>query len=526
MTVVGSDQQAQLTLDPAFRVGEVDRRLFGSFVEHMGRCVYTGIYEPEHPTADDDGFRGDVLALTRELGVSVVRYPGGNFVSSYRWEDGVGPREERPTRLDLAWRAIEPNDVGVNELMRWAAKAGVEPMMAVNLGTRGVQEAVDLIEYCNHPEGTYWSDLRRGHGVEKPHDIKLWCLGNELDGPWQMGQKTAYEYGRLAAETAKAMRMVDGDIELVAVGSSNSQMPTFGTWEAEVLEQTYEQVDYISLHDYYEETDGDLASFLASSTDMDAFIGAVVATADHVGAKLRSPKKLKLSFDEWNVWYQKRFVGQRNLEWTFAPELIEDEFSAVDAVVVGSFLITLLQHADRVGVACQAQLANIIAPIRTEPGGPAWRQSIFHPFALTSRLARGTVLRVEPTSHRVDTAKYGDVAAVDATATYDEETGGTVLLAVNRDVHDEVRLEVDLRSITDRHGAPAVVEHHVIAAAVDPYVTNTQEHPDRVRPYAGTGATVRDGRLSVTLPAASWSVLQLKPTGSIEREQATTRETS
>jgi alpha-N-arabinofuranosidase len=230
-------------LDPAHRVGEVDRRLFGSFVEHMGRCVYTGIYEPGHPTAGPEGFRGDVLDLTRELGVTTIRYPGGNFVSSYRWEDGVGPRESRPTRLDLAWRSIEPNDVGLNEFMGWAREVGAEPMMAVNLGTRGVEAATDLIEYCNHPSGTFLSDLRRSHGVAEPHEIKLWCLGNELDGPWQMGQKTAGEYGRLAAETAKAMRMVDDGIELVAVGSSNSAMPTFAAWEAEVLEHTDDLVD-------------------------------------------------------------------------------------------------------------------------------------------------------------------------------------------------------------------------------------------------------------------------------------------
>ena len=511
-----TDRVARLTLDPAFLVGEVDRRLFGSFVEHMGRCVYTGIYEPDHPTADQDGFRRDVLDLTRELGVPIVRYPGGNFVSSYRWEDGVGPREQRPTRLDLAWRAIEPNDVGVNELMTWAGQAGVEPMMAVNLGTRGVQEAVDLIEYCNHPDGTYWSDLRRSHGVEKPHGIRLWCLGNELDGPWQMGQKTAHEYGRLAAETAKAMRMVDDQIELVAVGSSNSQMPTFGAWEAEVLEQTYEQVDYISLHDYYEEHDGDLASFLASSTDMDAFIDAVVATADHVGAKLRSRKKLKLSFDEWNVWYQSRFPGQRQLDWTFAPDLIEDEFTAVDAVVVGSFLITLLRHADRVGVACQAQLVNIIAPIRTEPGGPAWRQSIFHPFALTARLARGQVLRVEARGPSVATERYGEVPALDVTATLDLQTGATVLLAVNRDPAAALHLEANLRPLVAEHGRLEIDEHHVMGGD-DPVglrATNTSAEPDRVVPRRGTDAEIRDDRLTATLPAASWTALTLRPTTS------------
>lgn len=503
-----SDRVARLTLDPAFVVGTVDRRLFGSFVEHMGRCVYTGIYEPAHPTADDDGFRRDVLELTRELGVSVVRYPGGNFVSSYRWEDGVGPRETRPTRLDLAWRAIEPNDVGVNEAMAWARQAGVEPMMAVNLGTRGVQEAVDLLEYCNHPGGTYFSDLRRGHGVEKPHDIRLWCLGNELDGPWQMGQKTAYEYGRLAAETAKAMRMVDPEVELVAVGSSNSRMPTFAAWEAEVLEQTYDHVDYISLHDYYEEHDGDLASFLASATDMAAFIDAVVATADHVGAKLRSRKKLKLSFDEWNVWYQRRFAGQGQLDWTFAPALIEDEFTTVDAVVVGSLLITLLQHADRVGVACLAQLVNVIAPIRTRPDGPAWRQSIFHPFALTARLARGEVLRVEPRTPKVVTERYGEVPALDATATCDPATGETVVLAVNRDPRAGLRLEVDLRPMSAEHGELGLAEHHLLGGD-DLSATNTAAHPDRVTPRRGDGAAVRDRCLTATLPPASWTALRL-----------------
>jgi alpha-L-arabinofuranosidase len=503
---------ATLALDPSFAIAPVDRRLFGSFVEHMGRCVYTGIYEPDHPTATTDGFRRDVLDLARQMGVTVVRYPGGNFVSSYRWEDGVGPVQDRPVRLDLAWRGIEPNAMGLNEFMQWADLAGVEPMMAVNLGTRGVQEALDLLEYCNHPEGTYWSDLRRSHGVKEPHGIRLWCLGNELDGPWQMGQKTATEYGRVAAETAKAMRMVDPDIELVAVGSSNSGMPQFGAWEAEVLRHTYEHVDYISLHDYYEEVEGDRASFLASSADMDRFIGSVVATADHVGATLRSRKQLKLSFDEWNVWYQKRFVGQRQLDWEFARPLIEDDYSALDAVVVGSLLVTLLKHADRVGVACQAQLVNVIAPIRTEPGGPAWRQSTFHPFALTSELARGTVLRVEPRGPVVETTRYGEVPALDASATYDAESGSCTLFAVNRDPSHPLELEADLRGITGLHGALRI-ERHLVMAAGDGCV-NTAAQPDRVRPVAGQGADLVDGRLTVPLPAASWSVLHLTSNGS------------
>jgi alpha-N-arabinofuranosidase len=505
---VGDDSadRVRVVLDPDNQVGELDRRLFGSFVEHMGRCVYTGIYEPGHPSAGADGFRRDVLDLTRELGVTTIRYPGGNFVSSYRWEDGVGPVESRPTRLDLAWRALEPNSVGLNEFMGWAREVGAEPMMAVNLGTRGVEAATDLIEYCNHPSGTFLSDLRKSHGVPEPHGIKLWCLGNELDGPWQMGQKTAGEYGRLAAETAKAMRVVDDTIELVAVGSSNSGMPTFGAWEAEVLEHTYDLVDYISMHDYYEPVGDDLASFLASSVDMDGFIGAVVATADHVGARLRSRKRLRISFDEWNVWYQAKFVGQRNLDWKFARELIEDEYSVLDAVVVGSLLITLLRHADRVAIACQAQLVNVIAPILTRPGGPAWRQTIFHPFALTARLAQGVALEVSARTPGYETPKFGLVDAVTATATWDEERQTVAIFAVNRLQDRSLPVEVDVR----RFPQLVLGETHLLADD-DIHARNTADDPDRVRPQPLPDASVVDGRLRFVLPPVSWAAITLVP---------------
>ncbi|MDQ3616999.1 MAG: alpha-L-arabinofuranosidase, partial [Actinomycetota bacterium] len=398
---------ATITLDPAFRVGPVDRRLFGTFVEHMGRCVYGGIYEPGHPTADTEGFRQDVAELVRELGPSVVRYPGGNFVSGYRWEDGIGEKQDRPRRLDLAWKAIETNAVGVDEFAEWCRQVDLDPILAVNLGTRGAQEAVDLLEYCNHPEGTALSDLRRANGAKEPHDIRVWCLGNELDGPWQVGHKSAEEYGRLAAETARAMRMVDPSIELVACGSSHSQMATFASWEATTLEHCYDLVDYVSLHSYYDPLPTDVATFLASSVDLDRSIAAVVATADHVGARLKSRRKLRLSVDEWNVWQQSRFPGQDALSYGDGPALIEDVYDVADAVVVGSLLITLLRHADRVGIACQAQLVNVIAPILTREGGPAWRQSIFHPFAQATRWARGQVLRVEPVVARYSTERYG-----------------------------------------------------------------------------------------------------------------------
>ncbi|MFC5832740.1 alpha-N-arabinofuranosidase [Nonomuraea insulae] len=494
--------QAKLTLDPAFRVAPVRRRTFGTFVEHLGRCVYTGIYEPDHPTADDDGFRRDVLGLTRELGVSTVRYPGGNFVSGYRWEDGIGPRSRRPRRLDLAWHSTETNEVGVDEFARWCRKAGVEPMMAVNLGTRGIAEALDLLEYCNHPSGTALSDLRVANGSKEPHGIRMWCLGNEMDGPWQTGHKTAREYGRLAAETARAMRMVDPKLDLVACGSSSSGMPTFGAWEAEVLEETYDVVDYVSCHAYYEEKDGDLGSFLASSTDMEYFISSVVATADHVGARLKSRKKIDVSFDEWNVWYLSRFQNaEPPTGWPVAPPLLEDHYHLADAVAFGGLLITLLRNSDRVTAASLAQLVNVIAPIMTEPGGRAWRQTTFHPFAQASRYAAGEVLRVEPVSPTYETKVYGEVPLLDAVATHSGE--GTTVFAVNRSADGPLELEIDARALG---GGTRVVEATTLTDP-DVYARNTADEPDRIVPRPN--ADVEHDPLRVLLPPVSWNVIRL-----------------
>ncbi|MEU0844396.1 alpha-N-arabinofuranosidase [Streptomyces sp. NPDC005962] len=501
-----STAPARFTLDPAFAVGDVAPRLFGSFVEHLGRCVYTGIYEPGHPAADEAGLRTDVLGLIRELGVTALRYPGGNFVSGYKWEDGTGPAEERPRRLDLAWRSTETNRFGLSEYIDFVRKVGGEPMMALNLGTRGVAEALELQEYANHPSGTELSDRRIGHGDKDPYGIRLWCLGNEMDGPWQTGHKTAEEYGRLAAETARAMRQIDPDVELVACGSSNQAMPTFAAWEATVLQHAYELVDHISLHAYYEERDGDRDSFLASAVDMESFIENVVATCDHVGARLKSSKKINLSFDEWNVWYQDRFHAAEPPDWDEAPRLLEDNYSVTDAVVFGSLLIALLRHADRVTVACLAQLVNVIAPIMTEPGGPAWRQTTFFPFAQASAYGRGRVLQVAVDSPAHETAKYGEVPLLHATAVRNEETGAVTVFAVNRDQRRALPLEVVLHGMASAR----VVEHSVLADA-DPEARNTLAEPDRVTPHpAGEGTALADGVLSATLEPMSWNVIRLE----------------
>jgi alpha-N-arabinofuranosidase len=497
---------ASVRVDPAFVVGPVRPRVFGSFVEHLGRCVYTGIHDPGHPTADEDGFRKDVIALVRELGVTTVRYPGGNFVSGYRWEDGIGPVDQRPRRLDLAWHSTEPNTFGVDEFMRWCEKAGVEPMMAVNLGTRGVQEALDLLEYCNVPTGTAWADARRANGAQDPYRVTMWCLGNEMDGPWQIGHKTAHEYGRLAAETARAMRMIDPGLELVVCGSSSRVMPTFGAWEQAVLTEAYEHVDHVSAHAYYFEEDGDLASFLASAVDMDRFVDDVAATADAVRAAGKHTKRINISFDEWNVWYQKRAESQPPTgdDWPVAPVLLEDRYNVADAVVVGNLLISLLRHSDRVHAASLAQLVNVIAPIMTEPGGRIWKQTTFHPFALTARHAAGEVLRLAVDAPVQETAKFGDVPVLDAVATHDPETGGLVLFAVNRSLTETLSLDVDLRGFAGLR----VVEALTLA---NPDVTwsATADDDSSVLPRTNPSAAVVDGRATAQLPPVSWSVIRL-----------------
>jgi alpha-N-arabinofuranosidase len=503
-------------IDPATAGPQVSHRLFGTLVEHMGRCVYGGIYEPGHPSADEHGFRADVLELVREIGFTTARYPGGNFVSGYRWEDGVGPAEERPVRLDPAWHSVETNRFGLHEMAAWAELAGVEIVEAVNLGTRGLQEAADLLEYANHPGGTALSELRRAHGASEPLGIRTWCLGNEMDGPWQVGHKTAYEYGRLAAETARLMRMVDPGVELVAAGSSGRDMATFGSWERTVLQETAGLVDHLSLHAYYHERDGDVASFLASGVGLDRFVEEVGEIIDEVCADLEPQDRPRISVDEWNVWYQDRWndVDKQVLEagpWQEAPRLLEDEYNVTDGIVVGALLISLVRHAGRVEMANLAQAVNVIGPIRAEPDGPAWRQTTFDPFALTSRHARGrVVLPVVSGAPSITTTAYGEVAALDSVATVSDDGSVTVLL-LHRDpaAPASVLLEV-----------PAGYEVELartldVPPGGDRFTTNTADaQPVAARDLACRVSVEEGGTtVAVTLAAPSWAIVVLRPGG-------------
>ncbi len=495
-----------ITVDRSAVVAPVNRRIFGSFVEHLGRCVYDGIYEPGHPTANEDGFRLDVIELVKELGSSTIRYPGGNFVSGYRWEDGVGPRDQRPVRRDLAWHSLESNQVGLDEFARWCKLTGSELMMAVNLGTRGIEAALDLLEYTNHPSGTALSEQRIANGATDPYNIRMWCLGNEMDGPWQIGHMSAEDYGKLAARTASAMKTADKNLELVVCGSSGSSMPTFGEWERVVLEHSYNYVDYISCHAYYQERNGDLGSYLASSLDMQYFIETVVATADHVKHKLKSKKTIQLSFDEWNIWYldEHQASDEVNEEWTHAPRQLEDTYSVADAVVFGNLLMTLLKNHDRVAAASLAQLVNVIAPIMTEPGGDTWRQTTFFPFSVTSRLAKGEVLRPRIDAGTYTTAVYGEAPLVDAVATADAATGESALFLVNRSQTEAIDVTINVSDLNAK-----VITEAVTLQDEDVYAKNTLQDQDRVGLKQLDGAVLDEGTLTVTLPPVSWSAVAL-----------------
>ncbi|MEK3882012.1 alpha-N-arabinofuranosidase [Paenibacillus sp. PL2-23] len=496
--------KSSMLVDKNFAVSEVDPRLYGSFIEHLGRAVYGGIYEPGHPTADENGFRQDAIEAIRALNVPIIRYPGGNFISGYNWEDGVGPQSERKRQLELAWWTTEPNLVGTNEFADWAKLVGTEVMMAVNLGTRGIDAARNLVEYCNHPSGSYWSDLRISHGYREPHRFKTWCLGNEMDGPWQIGAKTAVEYGRLANETAKAMKWVDPSIELVACGSSSSGMSTFAEWEATVLDLCYDNVDYLSLHTYYNNNNNDTPNFLAKSLDMDQFIQSVAAICDYVKAKKRSKKKLMLSLDEWNVWNS---IGTSRAEerWGVAPPEFEDVYTHEDALAVGCFLITLLKHADRVKMGCIAQLINVIAPIMTEDNGSLWLQTTYYPFLHASNYGRGTVLQSIVSSDKYDSKDFTDVPYLEAISVYNEEQGTVTIFAVNRHLEDRMELNVDLRSF----GNAELIEH-IVLESDDLKAVNTKLNPRNVVPHDGGQTTVDNGKVHAMLGKASWNVIRLR----------------
>lgn len=422
----------KIKIDKEDKIGAVERDVWGSFIEHMGRAVYGGIYQPDHLTADGEGFRGDVLDAVRELRVPIIRYPGGNFLSGYDWRDGIG--KFRPVRLELAWGEREPNTVGLHEFASWAKKAGAEIMMSVNLGTGTPKEAAQLVEYCNHPEGTYLSDLRKENGASQPFGIKKWCLGNEMDGPWQICGMKPQEYARKATETAKLMKWVDKDIELIVCGSAAGE--SFPTWDRIVLEHTYPYVDYLAVHRYYSYTPNRKPfDFMSAHAEFDAYIRNFVATADYVKALTRSKKVMKLSVDEWNVWHMQPTNTCKNTyndayenRWAVAPHRVENVYDLADALTLSGVICAMINHADRIKMGCLAQLVNVIAPIMTNEE-TVCRQSIYYPYMAAIRYAEGDALRIRIPTQTVET-ENGDAGEVYGACCYRD--GNYTLFLLNK----------------------------------------------------------------------------------------------
>lgn len=493
--------KTKVTIVKDFTKGKVDDKLFSSFIEHLGRAVYTGIYEPGHSTADSQGFRKDVIELVKDLRVGLVRYPGGNFLSGYNWKDGIGPRESRPVRLDRAWHTIETNQIGIDEFADWAKKAGTEVMAAVNMGTGTPQDAADMVEYCNYPSGTAWSDLRIKNGHKEPHDIKYWCVGNEMDGPWQICHLDAVDYGKKARETIKLMKWTDERIQTIVCGSASTSMPTYPEWDRIVLEHTYDLADYISIHRYFENRGND-DDFLASFYDMEQFIKTSVATCDYVKALKRSKKEMMLSFDEWNIWYQSKMEPH---PWTQAPRILEDHYSLLDALAFSGMAITLLNHADRVKVACLAQLVNVIAPVFTEPGKGAYKQSIYFPFRDISVYGRGTVLIPIVRTENKMTEAYGEVPAAIFSTIYNEENDEVTVFALNTNKNESSETEIDLSSF----GKTEMILRTELSGS-DLNAKNSLESPDAVKTVAISPIQSENSIYAVTLKSASWNVLRFK----------------
>lgn len=509
------DRITRVTLDSTRSRADIDRRLFGSFLEHLGRAIYTGVYQPGSPLADRNGFRTDVISQIKGIGVPIVRYPGGNFVSGYNWLDGVGPKDKRPTVLERAWNSTETNQFGTNDFIDWCRAVGSEPLLGMNFGTGSVESAVNYVEYCNVNRGTKWSDLRRSHGYEQPHNVRYWCLGNEMDGPWQIGQLTSREYGRKAVDAARQIRVIDRDTRLIACGSSGTNMPQYLIWDREVLEECYDQVDGLSLHAYYGNTQAltanNIGRYLAMNLDMERQIAEAEAVCDYVQAMKRSNKRLWLSFDEWNVWYRARNGAATNGNRAVAPKLLEEVYNLEDALLVGGFINTLVRNSDRVRVACLAQLVNVIAPLVTNDTG-VLRQSIFYPYAWGLKYARGRVLdlRIESETYPIraaglqaDFARNADVPFVDIVATWNPDNGEACVLMLNRDVEAEREVVLDWRDKT-----PTRVIACETLTGTDLKAFNTFEQPQRVVPR-NFEAPRPASRMTFKLPARSYTVMHL-----------------
>jgi len=492
--------QATVYIDTNRVISAISPMLFSGFAEHMGRCVYGGIYDPASPHADEAGLRRDVLAALRDLNLRSVRYPGGNFLSGYNWEDGIGPKDQRPRRRDLAWRSIETNQFGTDEFMHFCRELNTEPMLGINMGTGSIQEAANLVEYCNAPVGTHYGDLRARNGHADPYGVKYWCVGNEMDGPWQIGHLPAHEYGRKALEAVKMMRWHDPSIETVLCGSSSPSMPTYPEWDLTTLEIAWEHVNYHSMHYYAANDDDDTASYLALSADFENVVDTLTGVLRYVKAKKRSEHDVYLSWDEWNVWYKDRsFDGN----WTEAPHLSEEVYNLEDALVVAQWMNVFLRRSDVLKIACLAQIVNTISPITTTRDG-LLKHATYYPIMLHSRMASGHALDAAVKAPLVETRRFGAVPVLDVASSHNAATGANAVFIVNRSQQDDVTVEICWQALK-----PSRVTCAYQVAGTDPKAVNSFENPDCMAARPIKMQTIDDGTVSLRLPPLSFTAIEV-----------------
>ena len=497
---MSASTKAQIFIDTNRVISSISPLLFSGFAEHMGRCIYEGIYDPASPQADENGLRKDVLAALCEINYRSIRYPGGNFLSGYRWEDGVGPKDKRPVRRELAWKSIETNQFGTNEFMEFCKAINAEPMLGVNMGTGTIEDAANLVEYCNAQVGTKYADLRAAHGYTDPHNVRYWCIGNEMDGPWQIGHLTELEYAYKAREAAKLMRLQDSSIQLILCGSSNSQMASYPQWDRVALEECWEDVNYHSMHYYAANWDGDTPSYLAMSAEFENYVDTLTGVLRYVKAKLRSKHDVFLSWDEWNVWYKDR-SGDGG--WTEAPHLSEEVYNLEDALVVAQWMNVFLRRSDVLKIACLAQIVNVISPITTSPDG-LLKHPTYYPIMLFSKLASGVALDVAVNSPRYETKRFGDMPMLDVSSSYDAEAKRSVVFIVNRNQSEDVPVEMNWQDIMPKRAKAAYQ-----ISGTDPKAVNSFENPNQIVPVSLSPIEVKYGKASVILPPLSFTVLEL-----------------
>ena len=487
--------RARIKIDTERVIGDIDPKIYGNFTEHLGRCIEGGIFEEGSQLSDSDGFRRDVLEAARNLDVTLLRWPGGNFSSNYHWMDGIGPRDQRPRRIEMAWGTVEDNRFGTHEFLTYVQKLGAEPYICANLGTGTWTEAQRWVEYCNSSEDTAITRLRKKNGRAEPWKVTYWGLGNEMDGPWQMGHRTAEDYGKFALEAAKLMKWTDPRIKLVAAGSSNyGPNADWIGWNRTVLDYLKHHVDYLSLHLYVGNPENNFGEFLASSVELGDRIHTAAGLIDAALSGQPSGHRIYIAWDEWNVWYRAR--GDKE----HGRHILEERYDLEDALVVATFLNTFVNHAHVVKIANMAQLVNVIAPIFTNEKG-LFLQTIYYPLQLFANHSKGKSLELFVDCPRYASKRFGEVPYLDASAAYDN--GTLVLNVVNRHPDQAVPAEV-LAEDKKFSGEIEVQEVNGpdIKAENDFGVT-------RVRAVARS-ASARENRLDYSFPPHSYTMLKVR----------------